>query len=65
MLTMAGAETYFHLAALGLALDDPLPLVETPEPEPPPVIEVERRVERSQQPLMDALTHWLTMLGWR
>jgi D-alanyl-D-alanine carboxypeptidase len=65
MLAMAQAETLFHLASVGLTLDDPSPLVEVPEPEPPPVVEVERRVERSEQPFIDALTHWLVMLGWR
>ncbi|MGH8944898.1 MAG: D-alanyl-D-alanine carboxypeptidase family protein [Acidimicrobiia bacterium] len=65
LLAMARAETLFHLASVGLTLDDPSPLVEVPEPEPPLVIEVERRVERSEQPFIDALTHWLVMLGWR
>lgn len=59
---MAGAETLLHLASVGLALDDPSPMVEVPEPEPPPVVEVERKVERSDQPFMDALTHWLDLL---
>lgn len=63
LVSMAGAETFFHLAALGLVLNDPSPLVEVPESEPPPVIEVERRVERSDQPLLDALSHWLKILG--
>lgn len=62
LLTMSGAETLLHLASLGLILEDPSPLVEVPEPEQAPVLEAERLVERSEQPFIDALLHWLVML---
>jgi D-alanyl-D-alanine carboxypeptidase (penicillin-binding protein 5/6) len=61
LLAMAGAETLLHLASLGLALEEPSPLVALPEPEPPPVVRVDRRVERSDEPFVDALTHWLDL----
>jgi len=65
LLTMAGAETLLHLASLGLALEEPSPLIALPEPEPPPVVRVDRRVQRSDEPFVDALTHWLALFVGR
>ncbi len=65
LLTMAGAETLLHLASLGLALEEPSPFVALPEPEPPPVVRVDRRVQRSDEPFVDALTHWLDLFVGR
>jgi len=59
VVTMGRVETYLHLAALGLTLDQPSPLGEIPQPEPPPVVEVTRRSQGSETSLTDALLYWI------
>ena len=59
MLTMSRVETYLHLAAQGLMLEEPSPLVDIPVPEPPPIIEVTRPSQGNGTSIADALMFWI------
>jgi D-alanyl-D-alanine carboxypeptidase len=59
VVTMGRVETYLHLAAQGLMLEQPSPLGEVPQPEPPPIIEVTRRSQGVDTSVSDALLFWI------
>ena len=59
VVTMGRVETYLHLASQGLMLDQPSPLGEIPQPEPPPVFEVTRRSQGSETSVAGALLYWI------
>ncbi|HLF61407.1 MAG TPA: D-alanyl-D-alanine carboxypeptidase family protein [Acidimicrobiia bacterium] len=59
MVTMGRVETYLHLAAQGLMLDQPSPLGGTPQPEPPPIIEVTRRPHGAETSVSEAFLYWI------
>jgi D-alanyl-D-alanine carboxypeptidase len=59
MVTMGRVETYLHLAAQGLTLEEPSPMGDVPEPEAPPVVEVTRRAQGGQTSVTDALLFWI------
>ncbi len=59
VITMSRVETYLHLAAQGLMLEDPSPLVDVPVPEPPPIIEVTRPSEGGGATVADAFMFWI------
>jgi hypothetical protein len=40
-------------------LDQPSPLVEVPQPEPPPIFEVTRRSQGSETSVAGALLYWI------
>jgi hypothetical protein len=52
-------EAYVHLASQGLMLEIPAPMVDTLEPEPPPIIEVRRTADPGPRTVMDAMGYWL------
>jgi hypothetical protein len=56
---MGRVETYLHLAAQGLTLEEPSPMGDIPEPEAPPVVEVTRRAQGGQTSVADALLFWI------
>jgi hypothetical protein len=59
LVTLGNMETYLHLAGQGLMLEAPTSLVEAPEPEPPPLIEVTRSVDEAPTSFLDAMRFWL------
>jgi len=59
LVTMSRVETYLHLAAQGLMLEEPSPLGDVPVPEPPPIIEVTRRSQGSDTSVAGALMFWI------
>jgi D-alanyl-D-alanine carboxypeptidase len=59
VITMGRVETYLHLAAQGLMLEQPSPMGDIPQPEPPPVIEVTRPAQGSETSVTDALLFWI------
>jgi D-alanyl-D-alanine carboxypeptidase len=59
VVRMGRVETYLHLASQGLMLDQPSPLVEVPQPEPPPIFEVTRRSQGSETSVAGALLYWI------
>ncbi|MGH8913385.1 MAG: D-alanyl-D-alanine carboxypeptidase family protein [Acidimicrobiia bacterium] len=59
LVAMGNLETYVHLASQGLMMDVPAPLVETPEPAPPPIVEVTRHAEAGPQTVQEAMMYWL------
>ncbi len=59
LLTLGNMETFVHLAGQGLMLESPTPLVEAPEPAPPPIIEVTRSAESGPSSVLDAMGYWL------
>ncbi|MEX1134177.1 MAG: D-alanyl-D-alanine carboxypeptidase family protein [Acidimicrobiia bacterium] len=59
VVRMGRVETYLHLASQGLMLDQPSPLVEVPQPEPPPIFEVTRRSQGSETSVAGALLYWM------
>ena len=59
VVTMGRVETYLHLAAQGLMLDEPSPMGDVPQPEPPPIIEVTRHSQGSEISVTDALLYWI------
>jgi hypothetical protein len=40
-------------------LETPTPLVDTPEPTPPPIIEVTRNADPGPQTVLEAMMYWL------
>ena len=52
-------ETYLHLAGQGLMLESPSPMIEAPQPTPPPIIEVTRSAEPGPRTILDAMRYWL------
>ncbi len=59
VVTMGRVETYLHLAAQGLMLDQPSPLGDIPQPEPPPIIEVTRHSTGSETSVTEAFLYWI------
>ena len=59
LVTMSQVETYLHLAGQGLMLEHPAPLVELPQPEPPPIVEVSREPQGTATSVGDAFMFWL------
>jgi D-alanyl-D-alanine carboxypeptidase (penicillin-binding protein 5/6) len=59
VVTMSRVETYLHLAAQGLMLEEPTPLGDVPVPEPPPITEVTRRSQGSDTSVADAFMFWI------
>jgi D-alanyl-D-alanine carboxypeptidase len=59
MVAMGNMETYVHLASQGLMSETPSPLVDTPEPTPPPIIEVKRSAEPAPMTVVEAMRFWL------
>ena len=59
MVTAGQVETYLHLAGQGLMLEHPAPLVELPQPDPPPIIEVSRGPQGAGTSIGDALLFWV------
>ncbi len=59
LLAQGNLEVYMHLAGQGLMLDAPAPLTETPEPSPPPIIEVTRSAEPAPGSILEAMGFWI------
>ena len=59
LVAMSQVETYLHLAGQGLMLEHPTPLVEIPQPEPPPIVEVSREPQGTATSVGDTLMFWL------
>ena len=59
LVALANMEAYVHLASQGLMLEIPAPMVDTAEPEPPPIIEVRRTADPGPRTVMDAMGYWL------
>lgn len=60
LLASGSMEAYVHLAAQGLMLPEPAPLVSLPEPEHPPVIETKRAPQTRPVSGWEALGYWFT-----
>jgi D-alanyl-D-alanine carboxypeptidase (penicillin-binding protein 5/6) len=61
MVSLAGMETYLHLASQGLMLESPGPLRELPEPAPPPIVEVTRNPDPGPRTVMETMRFWLDL----
>jgi D-alanyl-D-alanine carboxypeptidase len=59
LLAEENMETYLHLAGQGLMLENPSPMIEMPQPTPPPMIEVTRSAEPGPRTILDAMRYWL------
>jgi D-alanyl-D-alanine carboxypeptidase len=59
--SLAGMETYVHLASQGLMLETPGPLRELPEPAPPPIVEVTRNPDPGPRTVMETMRFWLDL----
>lgn len=59
LVALGNMEAYLHLAGQGLMLETPTPLVDTPDPTPPPIVEVKRNAEPGPSNVIDALGFWL------
>jgi serine-type D-Ala-D-Ala carboxypeptidase (penicillin-binding protein 5/6) len=59
LVTMSQVETYLHLAGQGLMLEHPTPLVELPQPEPSPIVEVSREPQGTGMSVGEALMFWI------
>jgi hypothetical protein len=62
LLAQGNLEAYLHLAGQGLMLESPSPIVEAPQPAPPPIIEVTRRPETGPRTVFDAMRYWLVQV---
>jgi D-alanyl-D-alanine carboxypeptidase len=61
MVSLAGMETYLHLASQGLMLESPGPLRALPEPAPPPIVEVTRNPDPAPRTVMETVRFWLDL----
>jgi hypothetical protein len=59
LVTAGQIETYLHLAGQGLMLEHPAPMVELPQPEPVPIVEVSREPQGATTSIGDALLYWV------
>jgi D-alanyl-D-alanine carboxypeptidase len=59
LVALGNMETYVHLASQGLMLETPTPLVDTPAPTPPPIVEVTRYADPGPQTVLEAMMYWL------
>jgi D-alanyl-D-alanine carboxypeptidase (penicillin-binding protein 5/6) len=59
LVTAGQIETYLHLAGQGLMLEQPAPMVELPQPEPAPIVEVSREPQGAATSIGDALLFWV------
>jgi D-alanyl-D-alanine carboxypeptidase len=59
LVALGSMEAYVHLAGHGLMLENPTPLRDVPEPEPPPVVEVTRSADPGPRTVLESMRFWL------
>ena len=59
LVALGNIESYVHLASQGLMLERPTPMVDTPEPEPLPIVEVKRIADPGPRTVLEAMRFWL------